>query len=128
MGERTKLCDYTNTPNDQFITRAIATPEIKAHSYELRSSLLNLITREQFGSSATEDAYMHCHDFIQICDMQKFKNVESDILKLKLFPFSLRAKSKKWLHSFPSRSINSWDDLKEAFIKKYYPSSIPSLS
>jgi len=54
MGERTKLCDYTNTPNDQFITRAIATPKINAESYEVSPSLLNLITREQFGGSAME--------------------------------------------------------------------------
>ena len=40
MGDRTKLCDYTNTPNDQFITRAIATPEIKTDSYEVSPSLL----------------------------------------------------------------------------------------
>ena len=121
MGERTKLCDYTNTPNDQFITRAIATPKINAESYEVSPSLLNLITREQFGGSAMEDASMHLHDFVKICDMQKFKNVESDILKLKLFPFSLRGKAKEWLHSLPSGSINSWADLKEDFIKKYYP-------
>ena len=30
MGDITKLCDYTNTPNDQFIARPIATPEIQA--------------------------------------------------------------------------------------------------
>ena len=47
--------------------------------------------------------------------------MESDILKLKLFPFSLRGKAKEWLHSLPSGSINFWDDLKEAFIKIYYP-------
>ena len=46
MGERTKLCDYTNTPNDQFIARPIATPKINAESYEVSPSLLNLITRE----------------------------------------------------------------------------------
>jgi hypothetical protein len=121
MGDRTKLCDYTNTPNDQFIAKPITTPEITAESYEVSPSLLNLITREQFGGSAVEDASMHLHDFIEICDMQKFKNVESNVLKLKLFPFSLRGKAKEWLHSLPTGSINSWDDLKEAFIKKYYP-------
>jgi hypothetical protein len=42
-------------------------------------------------------------------------------LKLKLFPFSLRGKAKEWLHSLPTTSIKSWDDLKEAFFKKYYP-------
>jgi hypothetical protein len=80
-----------------------------------------LITREQFGGSAQEDASMNVHDFIEICDMQKFKNVENVVLKLKLFPFSLRGKAKEWLHLLPTASINSWDDLKEAFTKKYYP-------
>ena len=113
MGERTKLCDYTNTPNDQFIARPIATPKINDESYEVSPTLLNLITREQFGGSAMEDASMHLHDFVEICDMQKFKNVESDILKLKLFPFSLRGKAKEWLHSLPIDSIKTCDDLKE---------------
>jgi hypothetical protein len=72
-------------------------------------------------SSAQKDASMHLHDFIEICDMQKFKNVENDVLKLNLFPFSLRGKAKEWLHSLPTASIKSWVDLKEAFIEKYYP-------
>jgi hypothetical protein len=64
---------------------------------------------------------MHLHDFIEICDMHKFKNVENDALKLKLFPFSLREKAKEWFHSLPTASIKSWGDLKEAFIKKSIP-------
>ena len=64
---------------------------------------------------------MHLHDFCEICDMQKFKNVENDIVKLKLFPFSLRGRAKDWLLSLPNGSISTWDNLKEGFIKKYYP-------
>jgi hypothetical protein len=94
MGERTKLCDYTNTPNEHFIARPIITPDIQAESFEVSPSIVNMITREKFGGSAQEEASMHLHDFIEICDMQKFKNVENDVLKLKLFPFSLRGKAK----------------------------------
>jgi hypothetical protein len=47
--------------------------------------------------------------------------VESNIVKLKLFPFYLRGKAKQWLLSLPTTSIISWNDLKEAFIQKYYP-------
>jgi hypothetical protein len=43
--------------------------------------------------------------------------VENNIIKLKLFPFSLSGKAKEWLLSLPTTSINSWDDLKEYFIK-----------
>jgi hypothetical protein len=35
--------------------------------------------------------------------------------------FSLRGKAKDWLLSLPNGSINSWDNLREAFIMKYYP-------
>ena len=52
MGDRTKFCDYTNTPNDQFIAKPITTPEIKADSYEVSPSLLNLITSEQLDLSS----------------------------------------------------------------------------
>jgi hypothetical protein len=38
-----------------------------------------------------------------------------------MFPFPLRGKDKKWSLSLPNGSINSWENLKEAFIKKYYP-------
>jgi hypothetical protein len=86
MGERTKLGDYTNTPNEHFIARPITTPNIQDDSFEVSPILLNLITREQFGGSAQEDASMHLHEFIEICDMQKFKNVENDVLKIKTIP------------------------------------------
>jgi hypothetical protein len=39
--------------------------------------------------------------------MHKYKDVESDIIKLKLFPFSLRGKAKDWLLSLPKNSIDS---------------------
>jgi hypothetical protein len=38
--------------------------------------------------------------------MQKYKDVESDIIKLKLFPFSSRGKAKDWLLSLPKNSID----------------------
>jgi hypothetical protein len=56
MGEiNTKLCDYTNTPNDHFIARPNRNPEIKAGSFEVSHGLLNLIAKDQFGGSASED-------------------------------------------------------------------------
>jgi hypothetical protein len=64
MGERnTKLCNYTNTPNDHFIAKPITTHEITAESFKVSHGLLNLITIEKFDGSASEDASMHLHDF-----------------------------------------------------------------
>jgi hypothetical protein len=55
---------------------------------------------------------MHLHNFCEICDMIKFKNVKNDIVKLKLFLFSLRGKAKEWILLLPTASINSWEDIK----------------
>jgi hypothetical protein len=73
MGERTKLCDYTNTHNEHFIARPITTPDFQAESFEVSPSLLNLITRKKFGGSAQEDASMHLHDFIEICTCKNLR-------------------------------------------------------
>jgi hypothetical protein len=60
--------------------------------------------------------------------MQKYKDVDGDIIKLKLFPFSLRGRAKDWLLSLPRNSIDSWVKCKDAFIGKYYlPANIISL-
>jgi hypothetical protein len=53
--------------------------------------------------------------------MQKYREVDGDIIKLKFFPFSLRGRAKDWLLSFPRNSIDSWIKCKGAFIGKYYP-------
>ena len=119
--ENTKLCDFTSTNNNYFICSPIAPPATKAESYEIKPALLNLVMKEQFSGASTDDAASHLNNFVELCDMQKYKEVESDIIKLKLFPFSLRGRSKEWLLSFPKNSIDSWIKCKDAFIGKYYP-------
>ena len=47
--------------------------------------------------------------------------MDNDIVKLKLFPFSLRDRAKVWFSSLPKNSIDSWNKCKDAFITKYFP-------
>ena len=53
--------------------------------------------------------------------MQKYKEVEGDIIKLELFPFFLRGCAKEWLLSLSRNSIDFWTKCKDVFIGKYYP-------
>jgi hypothetical protein len=105
--ENTKLCDFTSTNNTDFICTPIAPPAPAANFYEIKPALLNLVTKEQFYGANTDDAAAHLNNFIELCEMQKYKDVESDIIKLKLFPFSLKGKAKDWLLSLPKNSIDS---------------------
>ena len=63
----------------------------------------------------------HLNSFVDLCDMQNKKDVENDIVKLKLFPFLLRDRAKPWFSSLPKNSIDSWNKCKDAFISKYFP-------
>src|SRR3954471_12136560 len=76
--------------------------------------------RDQF-YGAGDDAALRLNNFVELCDMQKYKEVEGDVVKLKLFPFSLREGAKIRFQALPRNSIDYWDKCKDAFIGKYYP-------
>src|SRR3954470_9527089 len=118
--ENTKLCDFTSHNNSEFICNPIATLATSAPSYEIKPALLNLVMKDQF-SGARDDVALHLNNFIKLCDMQKYKEVDGDIVKLNLFSFSLRGRAKEWLQYLPKNSIDSWSKCKDAFIGKYYP-------
>jgi hypothetical protein len=106
--ENTRLCNFTSTNNSDFISTPIAPPAPVANFYKIKPALLNLVIKEQFSGASTDDAAAHLNNFVELCEMQKYKDVEGDIIKLKLFPFSLRGKAKDWLLSLPRNSIDSW--------------------
>jgi hypothetical protein len=99
--ENTKLCYFSNTNNNNFISTPIAPPATSVESYEINAALLNLVMKEQFSGTPNEDAASHLNTFVELCDMQKMKDVDNDIVKLKLFPFSLRDRAKAWFSSLP---------------------------
>ena len=73
--ENTKLCDFTSTNNNDFICSPIAPPATKAESDEIKPALLNLVMKEQFSGASTDDAASHLNNFVELCDMQKYKEV-----------------------------------------------------
>ena len=96
----------------------IAPPAPDVVFYEIKPALLNLVMKEQFSGVSTDDAATHLNNFFELCEMQKYKDVGGDIIKLKLFPFSLRGRATEWLLSLPRNSIDSWTKCKGAFIGK----------
>ncbi|KAK8971598.1 hypothetical protein V6N11_005051 [Hibiscus sabdariffa] len=45
--------------------------------------------------------------------------VSNDVLKLKLFPYSLRDKAKEWLNNLPPGSFQSWIEIWRSFLAKF---------
>ena len=68
--DNTKLRDFSNTNNNDFISTPIA-PTTDAESCEINTALLNLIMKDQFSGLPSEDAATHLNNFVDLCEMQK---------------------------------------------------------
>ena len=86
--DNTKLCDFSNTNNNDFLSTPIA-PLNDVESCEINIALLNLVMKDQFAGLPSEDAATHLNNFVDLSDMQKKKDTDNNIVKLKLFPFHL---------------------------------------
>ena len=80
--------------NNDFISTPIA-PLTDAESCEINTTLLNLVLKYMFSGLPSEDAATHLNSFVDLCDMQKKKYVDNDIVKFKLFPFSISKRKRK---------------------------------
>ena len=52
--------------------------------------------------------------------------VYHNVIKLKLFPFSLRDKARYWFNNLMSGSIDTWGTLIETFLTKFFPPQLTS--
>ena len=68
--DNTKLCDFTNTNNNDFISTPTA-PITDAESCEINAALLNIVMKDQFSGLPSEDAASHLNNFVELCDMRK---------------------------------------------------------
>ena len=65
---------------------------LDAYNFELKPALINMVQQHQFGGSSLEDPNGHLSNFLQLCGTIKMNEVDHNVIKLKLFPFSLRDK------------------------------------
>ena len=68
--DNAKLCDFTSTNNNDFISTLIA-PTTNVESYEINAALLTLVMKDQFSGLLSEDAPTHLNNFVDLCDKQK---------------------------------------------------------
>ncbi|KAK8597332.1 hypothetical protein V6N12_065803 [Hibiscus sabdariffa] len=78
-----------------------------------------LNTLGQFGGSPTENARHLLKSYLEIYNSFKIHVVSNDVLKLKLFPYSMRDKAKDWLNNLPPCSFQSWTELCRSFLAKF---------
>lgn len=58
---------------------------------------------------------------MSICDMFKYHGISDSAVRLRLFSWTLRDKTKTWLLSLPACSITAWAGIEEKFLNKFFP-------
>ncbi|KAH9698609.1 hypothetical protein KPL71_024069 [Citrus sinensis] len=101
---------------------SIARPTVQANNFEIKSTIIQMIqTSVQFAEMPNDDPNAHIANFLEICDTFKLNGVSHNAIRLRLFPFSLRDKTKKWLNSLSTGTITTWNGLAQKFLAKYFP-------
>ncbi|GJZ70319.1 reverse transcriptase domain-containing protein [Tanacetum coccineum] len=107
---------------------AIVIPAILAENFELKVSLLQLVTSSQFYGFERDDPHARIYWFNKITSTLKYKNVPHEAIKLMLFPFSLEGAARIWLEKEPPRYILTWEDLVSKFVNYFFlPSKTTNL-
>ena len=87
----------------------IQLPTVHAAQYEIKHRTFNLIP--SFYGLNNEDPYDHIDDFLVICSTVRINNFNGEVLKMFIFPFSLKDKAEHWLSTLPANSITTWAQL-----------------
>jgi len=111
MAERT-LKEYA-TPSTEEPQAIIVYPTVERNNFEIKPTLLNLVQQNQFSGSPAEDPNLHISTFLRLSGTLK---ANQEAVWLHLFPFSLRDRASSWFHSLEVGSINSWDQMRQAFL------------
>nr|GEX84060.1 reverse transcriptase domain-containing protein [Tanacetum cinerariifolium] len=102
---------------------AIVVPPILTKQFELKHSLINMMTSDQFFGLEKDNPHDHIRWFNKITSTIKYKDVPNAAIKLMLFPFSLAGAARRWLEKEPPRSIQTWEDLVSKFINEFFAPS-----
>ena len=69
---------------------AMRQPAIEANNFELKPALITMVQQHQFTGHPSEDPNEHMGRFMRIANIVKLNGVRPEVIRLRLFPFSLR--------------------------------------
>nr|GEZ88368.1 reverse transcriptase domain-containing protein [Tanacetum cinerariifolium] len=120
MTDNRTMAELLRVPTEGY-AEAIIVPPILTEQFELKHSLINMMTTNQFFGLEKDNPHDHIRWFNKITPTIKYKDVPSSVIKLILFPFSLARAAYRWLEKEPPCSITTWEDLVSKFINEFFP-------
>ena len=92
-------------------------------AFNIKSEILVDLRENQYDGGSLQNPYEHLSIFYESCLFCCSNGVTEDHKKLQLFDITLTETAKDWLHTLPNGTIQKWDELKEKFLKRFFPLS-----
>ncbi|XP_045830999.1 uncharacterized protein LOC123922316 [Trifolium pratense] len=89
-------------------------------TFDIKNIVLTGLRDKQFDGSATRDPWEHLERFYETCTMCRPEGYTDSQIKLRLFGFTLMGRAKDWLQCIPSGTINTWKELEDKFLERYF--------
>nr|GEW76001.1 hypothetical protein [Tanacetum cinerariifolium] len=102
----------------------VVKPKIKGNvNFKIKNQFMRGLREDTFYENKNNDAHEHFEWVLDIVSLFNIPRVTRDAVMLRVFPITLTVATKWWVDRLSSRTIDSWDLLKKAFIQRYCPSS-----
>ena len=113
---RRHLSDYARPFLQSPVTR-IHSPLARNANFRIDSHVMSMLPI--FHGKPSEDPYGQVDELSQVCEINQIHNVPVDVMKMKLFPATLRDREKDWFLKL-GKEFTSWTEMEEEFLRKYY--------
>ena len=90
----------------------------------MKLALITMVQQYQFTGHPFEDPNENLGRFMRMENIVKLNGVRPDVIKLQLFPCSLRDVAATWFDSLPVGSVKTWEELVEAFMSIFFPPAL----
>ncbi|GJR19287.1 reverse transcriptase domain-containing protein [Tanacetum coccineum] len=104
------------TPNSAIV-------QLPIHNFHIKCAHMKMIRDNQFDGRIRFDPRRHVVDFLEISNLFQYGENHEEAVKLRTFPFSLFGEAKIWLNELSEGNITSWNEMREAFISRYFSST-----
>ena len=86
--------------------------------------MITMVQQNQFIGHPSEDPNERMGRFMRMFNTVKMNGVNLDVIKLQLFPFSLRDIAASWFESLSYGSVRNWEELVEAYLSRIFPHAL----
>nr|GEU58902.1 hypothetical protein [Tanacetum cinerariifolium] len=95
MADNRTMEELLQAPTEGY-GEAIVILEINADNFEIKTNLLQLVQANPYHGFERENPHTHINNFKKITSTLKFRDVPNDVIKLMMFPYSLKGNARVW--------------------------------